>query len=327
MIRQVCAVVPYRKDEQELQDCLDHLAAQTGVQIRVLVVDNSEDPSPPTPNYSTLDIIRPGSNLGFAGACNLGIDASDTDWILILNADAFLSPNYVQACIEALEADPSCAGVCGKLTKLDDRKTIDTTGHVLYGDRRVADRGEWQRDGEGACPSGYVFSIPATAALFRASALDELRSKHGEIFDSSFFMYGEDVDLCWRLRLLGWQLRYESAAVGTHRRAISGGRKPTKMIAYDLRNRYLRMIKSDRWISFLRHIDEILLTEFRLFVYFLIHRPAVLPLTWAGTLRLLPRALSKRRRITATATVRAGQLERWFVRYDYRAVMRRPSRG
>lgn len=270
-------------------------------------------------------IIRNSRNEGFARAANQGIVAAGGEMILLLNSDAFLESGYLEECVSTLRRNQAAA-VSGKLLKLHDKNLIDSTGHILWGDRRVQDRGEWEEDYGQYDSEEEVFSVPATAALYRMRALEDVLESTGEVFDETFFAYGEDVDLAWRLRLRGWTIHYNPAAVGFHRRAISGTLGPSWLIAGDLRNRYLRMAKNDAFPSFLRHLGEIALTDIRLFLYYLVRRPAVLPLWLWGVIRLIPGALRKRRAVQASRRVHWQQIERWFVRYPYFDAVKRLAR-
>lgn len=319
----VSAVIPYLGEPEILVQCLEALAAQTHPQIEVILVDNGTgDPALDGQLPTAISVIRNSRNVGFAGAVNHGYRACSGEFLLALNADAFIEPSYVEHCLAEM-SDRKVAGVTGKLLKLHDRKVIDSTGHALYGDRRVADRGEWEPD-TGQYEIGEdVFSIPATAALYRTEALRDIESSTGEVFDDSFFMYGEDVDVAWRLRNQGWRLRYVPTALGSHRRAASGSKTPSNVVVWDWRNRLLRMVKNDSIRSVLAHWWEIALTELRLTGYYLVTRPAIPLRAWAGFLVRLPSAIAKRKEIKASRRQSGADIERWYRRYDYGKFLRR----
>lgn len=329
----VSAVIPYLGDTDMFRSCLAGLSSQKRTRLEVIVIDNgSGDPAldPGLDEFERHLVIRNDRNQGFARAVNQGFQASGGEFLLVLNSDAVLASDYLERCLAILNQDESNAGVSGKLLKLNAGQLIDSTGHVLFGDRRVKDRGEWEEDRGQFDRDEEVFSFPATAAVYRVRALDDLEEMHGEVFDEDFFAYGEDVDIAWRLRLRGWKLRYAAAAVARHRRAVSADRTPTSILVWDQRNRYLRMVKNDSPGSFLGHGWEIVFTELRLFLYFLLRRPVVPFLAWAGFIRRLPRALRKRRAIQASRKVHWRDLEPWFQRYNYWGFLTRlrsPSRS
>lgn len=300
--------------------CLDAVAQQTWSLIEVVIVDNEakdEDLRGLWKGEGSLTALPNLENVGFAKSANQGLSSANGDFFLLLNSDAVLDRPYVERCVAGMVDDVQVAAVSGKLMKLNREGIIDTTGHILYGDRRVGDRGEWETDRGQYDTKEEVFSVAATAALYRNVALQQLETISGEVFDESFFSYGEDVDVCWRLRLIGWKIVYLPDAVGRHRRAVSGERTPSQVLVWDLRNRYLRIVKNDSVLSVLRHAWELLLTEIRLGLFFLFSRPFVLPAVWLGFLRRLPGALRKRRAVQATRVVSWKELEQWFVPYDY----------
>lgn len=320
----VSGVIPYLGDFEMLSQCLESVKVQTWPDIEVILVDNGTGDG--QLDLTGHRVIRNARNEGFARAANQACQLARGEFVLVLNPDVKLDPNYVERCVTTLEGNETTAGVSGKLVKLADSSVIDSTGHVLFGDRRVKDRGEWEVDRGQYESEQEVFSFPATAALFRRSALEDVQAVCGEVFDEDFFAYGEDVDLAWRLRLRGWSLRYEPKAVAFHRRAVSGRRIPTPLLVWDWRNRHLRTVKNDTGAGLIRHWWEIALTELRLFLYFLIRRPQVPFMAWAGFFRLLPSALRKRGLIQRSRKVPWRELESWFVRYDYRGFVRRLRR-
>ena len=101
---------------------------------------------------------------------------------------------------------------------------MDSAGLKIYRTHRVVERGR----GEAAWPVGAdeeIFGVPATAALYRRSALNEAAAKTSnglEWFDENFGSYKEDVDLAYRLQLFGWRSVYVSAARGYHYRGLRG---------------------------------------------------------------------------------------------------------
>lgn len=325
-LRLVSIVVPFLGGRDLLEQCLSSVAAQTHKNLEVVIVDNgSREPllDGVSSERFRYKLVRNSSNLGFSEAVNTGLRNSSGEFLLVLNVDAVLESSYIERCIAELCSHPEAAGASGKLLKMSDATRIDSAGHLLLADRRVRDRGEWERDRGKYDIAEEVFGFPATAAVYRKSALNELEELDGEVFDSDFFAYGEDVDLCWRLRLRGWTLRYVPGAVARHERAASGEATPTRVVSLDLRNRYLTMVKNDTLPSVLRHLHHIALTELRLLVHFLLRRPHVPFVVWWGFFRRLPSVLAKRRRIQESRKVDWRELEEWFLPYEYWATLGR----
>jgi GT2 family glycosyltransferase len=308
----VTVVIPFLADYESLDACLESVRRQTFRPIETLVVENG---SPrPVESSESIQVIRNESNFGFSKAVNQGFEAARGEFLLILNSDAVLGADYVERCVGALEFSSRRGAVTGKLFKSDLNGVIDSTGHILLRDRTVRDRGEWETDTGRYDNEDELFSIPATAALYRMSALRHVASVVDELLDEDFFAYGEDVDLGWRLHLLGWSIAYAPAAVAMHRRAASkmGGRAPDYVTLLDVRNRWLRMVKNDHPRSLIRHLWPILRWEVRQMASMVLKSPRVVPFVIAGFIRRLPMALRKRRRIQKARALDWRVIDYWF---------------
>lgn len=303
-------------------DCVAALQAQSPPCYEIVCVDNHSGDGSANDveaRFPGVRIVRLRENLGFAGGMNRAIDASSGDYVALINLDVTLSPDYLDLCAQALTADPTLAGVTGKLLRPDeaDPPILDTTGHTVYRNRRAVDRGEREPDlGQYDGDTG-LFSICGAAPVLRRTALEDVRLG-GEYFDEDFFAYFEDFDLCWRAQLRGWHFAYVPQARGTHFRGGSGGKSSTFILSCNHRNRLLVMLHNDSPASFLRHLPGIAYTEVRATLHMLSLRPAALVRAWAAFFRLLPRQIGKRRRIQAGRKVPWQELEHWFQSYDYR---------
>src|ERR671924_1039651 len=97
---------------------------------------------------------------------------------------------------------------------------IDSVGLRMGRARRAADIGQGEPDDGRFDAWREVFGVSAAAALYRRAALEAV-SDDGQIFDERFFMYKEDVDLAWRLRLRGYRAGVDGVAIGWHARGSS----------------------------------------------------------------------------------------------------------
>ncbi len=309
--------------------CLASLTAQALQPTEIVCVDNgSTDDSAAAieAEFPHVTLLRLGANTGFATGMNRGIAATSGEFVTLLNLDVTLEPAYLSACVAALAADPGLGGVTGKLLRPEDRvpAIIDTTGHVVYRNRRAVDRGERESDHGQYDGDTVLFSICAAAPCYRRAMLEDV-ALDGQYFDEDFFMYFEDFDLSWRAQIRGWRHAFEPAAVGRHHRGGSGGKAATAILACNHRNRLLVMLHNDAPRSFLKHLPGIAYTELRASLHMLSRRPAALVLAWAQFIKLLPRQLAKRRAIQQGRRVGWRDLEPSFQPYEYgiRAAVRR----
>lgn len=181
---------------------------------RVMVVDNlSTDASinNAAKLFPQFEYIRLTENTGFAAGNNYAIKRSTTDLVALLNPDAFPEPEWLAELIKAAHKHPQAAS-------FGSRQLIDSRDHVIDGVEDVCHiSGLVWRGGHGRLRgprddvAREIFSPCAAAALYRRDAVQGVGG-----FDEDFFCYVEDVDLGFRLRLMGWQSRYVPSAVVRH---------------------------------------------------------------------------------------------------------------
>jgi len=205
------------------------LEGQTFRDFRVVVVDNaSTDGSAEriAREFPGVKLVRAPGNLGFAGGNNLGFEeASGSEWIALINPDAFAEADWLDKLLAAAASRPGCGSVGSRLLRADDASTLDGVGDVYH----VS--GLHWREGFGKPAAGRglrpmeIFSPCAAASIYRSSALREAGP-----FDADYFCYSEDVDLGFRLRLLGYTSWYAPDSVAHHvGSAITGGRSDFTM--------------------------------------------------------------------------------------------------
>ncbi len=312
-----------------LPACLDALLAQDYPSFDLTVVDNgSRDGSP-----SWLARVHPkvrlwafDDNLGFSWAFNWAVDHTEAEWILSLNPDVILQPDFLSELVQAADCSPRTGMAAPKLLQAVDPALLDSTGLFIDRRRRPYDRGQGEVDrGQyDLCPGDAHQSCPlcfggcGAAVLYRRAMLEAL-ALDGEYFDRDFFAYYEDADLAWRAQLQGWRCVYVPSAVATHargggdrlRKAGRAGKSATGP-RLALRNRYLMAIKNDTWHHFVADLPWILGAELPRLAYTAVTRPAVL-LGLVDLAKALPKALRKRRQIQIRRTVDAAAVRRWFV--------------
>jgi N-acetylglucosaminyl-diphospho-decaprenol L-rhamnosyltransferase len=214
---------------------------RSGGATEVVIVDNgSGDGSVDRvrARYPDLEIVVPGQNLGYGAAANRGVAATDTPTVLVCNPDLEVGPGTLAALDRALVDHPRWALV-GPLirTSTGDRypsarrfpSLIDAGGHALLGifapdNRFTRSYQHHELDGVGEDPA-EVDWVSGACLLVRRSAFEQVGG-----FDEAYFMYAEDVDLCWRLAQAGWSAGYVPAAQVTHRQGVSTDHHPYRMI-------------------------------------------------------------------------------------------------
>ncbi|MGI9120738.1 MAG: glycosyltransferase family 2 protein [Acidimicrobiales bacterium] len=207
---------------------------------RVVVVDNaSTDGSADAvrSHEPEVEVLALPRNLGFGAAANRGVARTSSRYVAIMNPDVVVEPGSTKALVDALEGDPGLALVGPRVETPEgalypSARTFpaltDAAGHAFFHfvwpDNPFSRRYrmlDWDH-----AAAADVDWVAGTYLLARRRAWDEVGG-----FDEAFFMYLEDVDVCWRLGQAGWRTGYEPGARVTHAIGRSTDQTPYRMIA------------------------------------------------------------------------------------------------
>jgi N-acetylglucosaminyl-diphospho-decaprenol L-rhamnosyltransferase len=238
--RWAAVVVNYEAGDH-LAACVASLLADTsaGEPPHVVVVDNgSRDRSTAAvrDRFPDVDVISTGANLGYAGAANIGIRATSAPVVAVCNPDVVVETGCAGALVARLDAESDLAAV-GPVIRNPDGSTYpsarsfpqvgDAVGHGFLGlfwpENPFTTRYR-QLNADPHRPRDVDW-ISGAALWLRRAALDAVGG-----WDAGYFMYVEDVDLCWRLRRGGWRVAFEPGGTAVHEQGVSAGRHPYRMI-------------------------------------------------------------------------------------------------
>jgi len=312
MVKVAVNIVTFNSGE-DIAACLESLGRQTFRDFRIHVLDNaSTDGTINALSRFDLDLIRSQSNTGFARAHNDLIRSYPAEFVLVLNPDAVLMPEFLERIVGALESRSDAASATGKLLRFDG-KTLDSTGIVMLRSQRHLDRGADELDrGQFEKPED-VFGPSGAAALYRLKALQDV-AIDGQFFDEDFFAYREDADLAWRCRLMGWTSIYVPSAVALHRRRVTPERRSqlSALINYhSVKNRFLLRLNNMTRSLYLRDFLRISTRDAAVVGYVLVRE-------WTSigallyVIRNFPRLWKKRRAIQSRKRIEGPELDRWF---------------
>lgn len=217
-----------------LRECLRHLRAQTLPPNRVYVVDNasSDGSAEDLGHWDRLVLIRNDCNLGFAAGNNLALSRCDTEFVALLNPDAFPEPEWLERLLAAAQAHPEAAAFGCRQVSMEDPGILDGIGDSYHLSGLVWRHRHGSRLENSDLVPREIFSPCAAAALYRRQAV---RAVGG--FDRDFFCYVEDVDLGFRLRLAGYCALYVPDAVVCHYgSATTGGQHSDFSLYHGHRN-------------------------------------------------------------------------------------------
>ena len=220
----VCAVIVSHNTRNLLERCLIDLHAQTGGDLRTIVVDNaSSDGSAELVrrHFPGAKLIELDQNAGFGRANNLALGHCRTEYVLLLNSDAFLAPGALAALVAAAERHPRAGAVGPRLSNPDGTLQRSAwpfphAGRLLLEAfalhrplRRLGlleDLGTWDHQEERS-----VDFLVGACLLLRADALAEVGG-----FDEEFWLYGEEADLQRRITTRGWEVVFTPRASAVH---------------------------------------------------------------------------------------------------------------
>jgi GT2 family glycosyltransferase len=281
---------------------------------RVIVVDNGSSDGAVDAmagRHPEVEVMRPGRNLGFAAANNLGVSAApDCEWVALLNPDAFPEPDWLRCLAEAAREHPGCSVIGSRLVRARAPDQLDGTGD-MYHVSGLAWRRDHRRPVADGAAAGEVFSVCAAAAMYRRDAFVSVGG-----FDESYFCYFEDTDLAFRLRLAGHGCWYEPRSVAQHVGSATSGAESDFTIYHSHRNLVWTYVKNMPGTLVWLYLPQHLLLNLISVAWFSLRgqRRAILGAK-RDALRGLPHVVRERR------SVQAGR------RVDGREVRRLMSRG
>ncbi len=230
-----------------LRPCLQSLRTQTwDGQLDVWVVDNASSDDSATfvaNDFPEVRLIVSPHNVGFSAGNNLALrqilaQSPAPDAVLLLNPDTLVPPQALAQLIAGLEQRPAAGAVGPKLVLADGaldlacRRSFPTAEVALYrmtGLSRIFPRsrrfGRYNLTYLDPDMTTPVDALVGAAMLVRTPVIREVG-----LLDEDFFMYGEDLDWCYRIKALGWQIWYDPAATITHYKRVSSTRRAVPSI-------------------------------------------------------------------------------------------------
>lgn len=232
-----------------LRKCLDHLRQQSLPPAQVVVVDNASsddsllllaDMLEGPQRWQDLTLVPTGSNLGFAAGNNHALKHCTTEWVALLNPDAFAAPDWLEQLVAAAHQHPGAAAFGSRQLCHEAPGTLDGTGDCYHVSGLAWRQHHGQTQTAAHLQPRDIFAPCAAAALYRRSAVADAGG-----FDESYFCYHEDVDLGFRLRLLGHNARYVPQAVVRHvGSATTGGQRSDFASYHGHRNMVWTFVKN-----------------------------------------------------------------------------------
>ena len=329
----VLAVVVTHNGRRWLRDCLVSLNTQTYRALDVLVVDDASPDFRQPPALKRIvkrhlrrrrwGFLRTPRPLGFGGAINWALARARTDaeLLLFLHDDAALTPQSVERMVARLSADKTTAIVGPKIVAWDDPDRLEEVGMAV-------DRLGYPYKGleEGEIDIGQhdnpaeVFYVTSTCMLMRADLFRGLKG-----FDGRMRAFSEDLDLCWRARVLGHSVRLEPGAKARHAIALATGQRKSRFLPqryYIRRNRLRAVTKNASTLRLLALFPTfVLFSLIEMIAFIVLRQPREIwnlarALGW-NFLRL-PQTIAERMRVQLNRKVSDRKLRRLMIRQTSR---------
>ena len=315
-----------------LPRCLSSLVKTEYPYFEIYLVDNaSSDASVDFVRHSipSVKIIRNPRNLGFAAAYNQSIGAIEAEYVVLLNNDTeILNPHWLTSLVDVVNERTDVAAVAAKMVSMENHRVLDSVGSmgVPYWSEGFAEIGKGELDEGQYSESLEPFAFCGGAALLRRSAFVDVGG-----FDEALFLYYEDPDLSWRLRLRGWKIRFAPDATIAHYRGGSlGGGEVTALMLYYIRRNLLRAILKNCGSSLPWALKNYFLFSFSMVPFLLMREPDkaiafVKGIAW--NLRKLRSSCGARRVVQIRRTVYEKEILRAMYPDSFLKQRRAQSRG
>lgn len=345
--------------EKYLERCLEAVKAQTYENIKFRVFNNASEDNTIgilRKTWPNVELVNFDKNYILGGGFNRSLSYSTSPYVVGLSVDVLMEPDFVECAVRAMEKNKNIGALQAKILYWDaenNDKTniIDTAGMEIFRSRRIVNRGHGEEDSGQFNKPEEIFCYEGAVPFFRREALDDVKLKKEppfyapyvrstdsgqvdqidikkypyEYLDEDFIWYADEVDLGWRMRLLGWGSWYEPTVVAYHDRQtthkLSAGYRgfielrrsvPRFKRKLDFQNQRLSFIKNDFWVNILKDLPWFLKRELFLFLYFLIWERSTLPAYW-HILRRTPKMLRKRDEIMERRKISKDEIRRWFL--------------
>ncbi|MBP1934778.1 GT2 family glycosyltransferase [Ammoniphilus resinae] len=235
-------LVNYNTKALTLQAIGSVFKSKTNYNIETIVVDNGSTEvglfEETSSLYPQVIYIQNEGNLGFSKANNIGIRRSKGRYILLLNSDTVVQENTFNIVIEYMDRNTS-TGACGCKVVLQNGSldkackrgfpTPEASAYFMLGLHKLFPRvpkfNQYQLGHLKPDEEHEVDSLVGAFMVVRREAMEQVG-----LLDENFFMYGEDIDWCYRIKGAGWKIKYYPKTSILHLKGASSKKKPIKII-------------------------------------------------------------------------------------------------
>lgn len=225
----------------ETESTLELIASLQEIQypaVEIIVVDNASPESPLAiqEEFPGVILIQNGKNMGFAAANNQGIRRASGKYILLLNNDVVVTPDFLEPMVQKLESNPEIGAISPKIRFYNEPNLIQYAGYTPMNlvtmrnhaiGYRQEDNGQYNQSRSTAFAHGAAMMLPI-------SVIREIG-----MMSEMYFLYYEELDWSYRIRKAGYKIWYQAESMIHHKGSLTTARLGSLKAYYLQRNRLL----------------------------------------------------------------------------------------
>lgn len=280
MDKLVVSIVTWN-NAQTIYNCLASVLNQSFSDWQLLIVDNDSKDETCSVIESFSDsrirLIKLKQNTGFCGGHNYSLQNSESEFVLLVNPDIIMRPEYIKNALELMLKNKEIGTVCGLLLQndADSESFIDSAGMEMKRSRIMQLRFHGENINNVILKGEEeVFGADGALPLYRRAMINDV-SVRGQFFDEMFFAHKEDWDVSWRSSLFGWKTFFNPSCIAIHPRSFkpkslkTRGAMSKEVKFHAVKNQLLLLLKNESASGFVKNIFFIVPRQIMIFVYIL----------------------------------------------------------
>lgn len=250
----VSIVILNYNGERYLERCLNSVFSAEYPNFEVIIVDNASTDNSPAlfmrlpKREPPLVVIRNPRNLGFAEGNNIGIAVTGGKYVVLLNNDTEVTPDWLNGLVSELERDSSIGAAQSKLLQMRDKACIDSLGDFIDYFGVTFQRGYGEIDAGQYDDACEIFSARGAAMIVRKSVIKQIG-----VLDPLFFIRCEDIDFSWRIRLRGYRIILVPSSVVYHAGGYATSEiQSSEVLFHSAKNQFMMLFKNYELRNFIK---------------------------------------------------------------------------
>ncbi len=254
--KKVSIIIVNWNNAEDLKRCIESLIKISYKKIEIVIVDNgSTDDSIDEikkiqKRKKHFFLIQNKKNLGFAQGNNIGYAKTTGEFVLFLNNDTVVTKNFLEPLVAKIKESPNIAGVQPKILQYPKKNIIDSVGSYFITSGFLYHYGHNKKDKKEYNKESEIYSMKGACMLFKKEVLEKIG-----VFDSDYFAYFEETDICHRAWVAGYKILFTSKSFIYHRGGQTAKRLPSSFILYhSYKNRIYTYLKNFQLTTILKII-------------------------------------------------------------------------